>query len=161
MAETENRLAAVLLDYIWGRREPKRPPMSIAAFARLIDKSHTTVHNWLDGKTTPDIETLMIIAKQTGIPFVELAEAAGYGAFKDPSRLIEALIAHVDEGFPGKPEEERDEIKRWLKSVRNQEIAGAVLAITDGHTGRTQTYVAEQRDGTYHTKVEMDLPPGR
>jgi len=161
MAESDNRLADVLLDYIWGRREPKRPPMSIAAFARLIDMSHTTIHNWLDGKTKPDADTLLVIAEKTGIPFVELAKAAGYAAFQDPGQLLDSLIAHVDEDFQGKSQEERDEIKHWLQSIRNHETSGMVLAITDGHSGRSQAYVAEERGGEYRTGYEVDLPPGR
>src|SRR5690348_14624206 len=108
MVETSNRLAEVINEWRW-RQRPR--PYTVVQFAQLVGVSLTTVYKWLNGTSKPEIERLWTIAEKTGIPFGDLAVAAGYGTFIDASQFLAYLIEHVDEHLPGSDAGERERFK--------------------------------------------------
>lgn len=156
--ESVNRLAEVINEWRW-RQRPR--PYTVVQFAQLIGVSLTTVYKWLNGTSKPEIERLWTIHEKTGIPFGELAAAAGYGTFIEASQFLGYLIEHVDEQLPGSDAGERERFKHWLESLREGEVAGAVLVTHDEEKGRSPLVVAEERNGEYRTVAETEVPPGQ
>lgn len=158
MAENTDRLKTLIDEYRWQHRPQ---PLTVVEFARLVGVSPAAVHSWRNGTSKPEMERLWTIHEKTGIPFSELASAAGYGSFVDASVFVAYLIEHVDEQLPASDAGERERFKRWLESLRAGEAAGAVLVTNDSETGRHQIAIAEERSGEYRTVFEGEIPPGR
>lgn len=156
--ESVNHLAEIINEWRW-RQRPR--PYTIVQFAQLIGVSLTTVYKWLNGTSKPEIERLWTIHEKTDIPFGELAAAAGYGSFIDASQFLGYLIEHVDEQLPSSNADERERFKRWLESLREGEVGGAVLVTHDEEKGRSQLAIAEERGGEYRTVFEGEVPAER
>lgn len=76
--------ARVLVDYMWNRRSPTRPPMNVPQLATKLGVPRQNVSNWIYRGTVPNFEVVLAVLARLNIPLRALYDAYQHAGLTVP-----------------------------------------------------------------------------